>query len=239
MAFRSHPHQRATIGNSLDHRLDFGTLQAKCLFHIEWHFGERAASACILDGGCEGLFFRHGLYLSFKFLGTRFFPPIHTPTIVAKMESRKLSDTAVSKRPIISTSSTGKPSVWALIRQDVGISAPRIMPKTPPNSIPVKYPTPMPPVVPAILTVNAAVRAPVTTPKIRPISSPMRIPLRVTVMAPNPAPINAPKIAPITAPKIILFRVIDLSINDVFIQVLNGSLLFNLTYLIFSGFSHL
>src|SRR6266498_1284550 len=140
MTFRSHPHQCGAIGNSLDQRPDLGALRAEGLFHIERDFYECATSACILDGGCKGLLFRHGLYLSFKFLGTRFFPPIHMPTIVAKIESRKLNNIAVSKRPIISESSTGKPSVWALIRKGVGISMPMIMPKIPPNSMPVKYP---------------------------------------------------------------------------------------------------
>src|SRR5687768_14874589 len=134
----AHACQNPAIGDSFDHCLDFGPLRTERFLHIEGNFHIRAASARVLDSCCKGLFFRHGLYLSFKFLGTRFFPPTHVPTMVLRIESRKLVSIAVSKRPSISASSTGKPSVRALIRKGVGIRAPSIMPKTPPNTMPVK-----------------------------------------------------------------------------------------------------
>lgn len=46
-----------------------------------------------------------------KFLGTWFLPPIHTPTMVAKIERKKPAKIAVSKRPCASASSTGSSSV--------------------------------------------------------------------------------------------------------------------------------
>src|SRR6476469_6783343 len=93
----AHTDQQAAIRHPFDQRLNLGLLRTKRLFHIERHFHERAASARVLDCGCKGLFFRHYLYLSFILLGTSFFPPIHTPTIVAKVESRKPVNIAVSK----------------------------------------------------------------------------------------------------------------------------------------------
>src|SRR5215208_4555864 len=77
MAFSSHSHQGAPIGDALDQRLDLGPLRAKLLFYIKRNFDECAASACVLDGGCKGLFFSHDISPASNFWGPNScLPPI-------------------------------------------------------------------------------------------------------------------------------------------------------------------
>jgi hypothetical protein len=66
MLVRPHPHQCSSIWDSFDQRLDPGTLRAKYLFYVEWHFHKGTASARVLDDGCEGLFFSHCLFLEYQ-----------------------------------------------------------------------------------------------------------------------------------------------------------------------------
>src|SRR5258706_3559617 len=59
MTFTSHAHQSTTIWNSFDQGFDFGPLRAEDLFHIEWDFHVRTASARVFDRGRECLFIGH------------------------------------------------------------------------------------------------------------------------------------------------------------------------------------
>jgi hypothetical protein len=59
MAGPTHADQQPAIRHAFDECFDLGSLRTENALHIERDLYEPAASARVLDGGCESMFFRH------------------------------------------------------------------------------------------------------------------------------------------------------------------------------------